>query len=221
MLKYPDGKYSYAYRSGRRDAWLELRPRGGPGIDPNQLGPLQVMQIEDEVEFLLSNLEFIVSPDIAISTYLHHRMILFVLLMFNVFFEMQIAIYTYNNSDAMIEYRSRLDPGMDMRGWTENELRAMLFVGTFVNSAFNALEYSVGFYALFTHKVTNYQIFNTLMLLSIFVRILLTYFNILNVAMLILKMFTYVYSRYTLTLLFRVLIWPNDANGNAEPQIDG
>ena len=28
ILKYPDGTYSYAYKSGSRDAWLEMRPQG-------------------------------------------------------------------------------------------------------------------------------------------------------------------------------------------------
>ena len=162
------------------------------------------MQIEDEVEFLISNLEFIVEPDAALSQYFYHRIILFVLIMFNLFFEMGICVYTYRNSELIVTNLNTI-----YRGWSLSELSDFVMLTTYLNTVFNIIQYSFGFYAIFTHRVTNYQIFNILMLLSIFARVLLTYINILNILMVVLKCFTYVYSRFVLTLLFRVLILPN------------
>lgn len=98
MLKYPDGTYSYAFKSGSRDAWLELRE------DPNQqsLSPYQVMQIEDEIEFMINNLEFILDPDLAIRQYFYHRVVLFILMMINLFFELALTIYIYRNQDILL-----------------------------------------------------------------------------------------------------------------------
>ena len=168
------------------------------------------MQIEDEVEFLLSNLEFIVSPETAISEYLYHRAILFVLIMINLFFEITIGIYTYRNSDILVTYLNQ-----EYRNYTVSQLKDILFLLTYTNFAFNMFQYAFGFFALVSHRVTTYQIFNILMLVSIMLRIFMAYVNILNILMLILKCFTYIYSRYCLTLLFRVLILPNpNANNN-------
>mmetsp|Transcript_3382 Transcript_3382/g.5691 ORF Transcript_3382/g.5691 Transcript_3382/m.5691 type:complete len:135 (-) Transcript_3382:219-623(-) len=61
-----------------------------------------------------------------------------------------------------------------------------------------------------SHKVTNYLVFNVVLMISIFMGILLTYLNVLNILTFILKCFTYVYARYVLSQLYTVLIIPND-----------
>lgn len=49
------------------------------------------------------------------------------------------------------------------------------------------------------------------MIIGIFFRVLMSYVNLLNLLMLVLKCFTYVYCRYVLSLLFGVLILPHPA----------
>lgn len=50
------------------------------------------------------------------------------------------------------------------------------------------------------------------MMISIFIGILLTYINVLNILLFVLKCFTYVYTRYVLSELYTVLIIPSDQN---------
>lgn len=61
MLKLPDGSYSHAYTSGEKDAWLESRDNPNNASNPND--EEQVLHIEDEVDFLLNNFEFILEPE--------------------------------------------------------------------------------------------------------------------------------------------------------------
>ena len=200
MLKYPDGTYSYAFKSGSRDAWLELRE------DPSQslLSPYQVMQIEDEIEFMVNNLEFILDPDLAIRQYLYHRVVLFILMMINLFFELALTIYIYRNQDILLAQLNRI-----YRGYSQEYLKQVLVVTTSINTTFNLAQYAFSFFAILSHRVTNYQMLNIFMIVGIFFRVIMSYVNLLNLLMLVLKCFTYVYCRYVLSLLFGILILPN------------
>jgi hypothetical protein len=68
--------------------------------------------------------------------------------------------------------------------------------------------YSLGVYALFSHKVSTHQWFTYFLLGSILTRIVLAYLNTLNLLVFILKIITYLYARYVLSLLFTVLLVP-------------
>ena len=89
---------------------------------------------------------------------------------------------------------------------------------TIVNALFNSLMYVFGFYTIFTHRVTNYQIFTLLLMISVFFGILLTYLNVLNILMFILKCVTYVFSRYVLSQLYTVLMVPAAQSLQAQQQ---
>lgn len=70
ILKYPDGTMSYAYKSGRQDKWLEFRQNNEAAAWQNGLlSNFQIMQIDDEVDFLVNNMEFIIDPDTAMREY--------------------------------------------------------------------------------------------------------------------------------------------------------
>ena len=208
VLKFPDGNYSYAYKSDSREAWVELRPneRRGRAQNDNGLDAYQIMQIDNEIEFLLSNIEYIVEPDLAIEEYLDQRLVLFVILMMNVFCEVVIGIYLFKNADVLAVYINQISI---TKYYTQHQLETILNVSTFVNICLSVVTYFFGFRAIVTHKATTYQVFNVLLLLSVMVRVLLAYFDMTNIVMLMVQIFTYVYSRYCLMLLFRVLILPN------------
>ena len=75
IFKYPDGSYSYAFKCQNKDGdnWLQLK--GQQGMPPSreeiqqELSTFQVLQIEDEIEFLVNNLEYLVEPEVAIKSY--------------------------------------------------------------------------------------------------------------------------------------------------------
>lgn len=85
----------------------------------------------------------------------------------------------------------------------------------------NSLLYIYGYYTIFSHKVTNYQVFTIMLMISIFFGILLTYLNVLNLLMFIMKCFTYIYTRYVLSQLYTVLIIPRDMPRSSESSENG
>ena len=56
-----------------------------------------VIQIEDEVEFLVSNLDYLIDPDSAINSYQESRKYLYAILFFNIVFELLMTVYIFEN----------------------------------------------------------------------------------------------------------------------------
>ena len=63
---------------------------------------------------------------------------------------------------------------------------------------------------MFSHRIINFKLFNGLMITGMIFRIAMTYLNIMNVLMLILKAVTFIYTRYVMTLLYSVLLIPSN-----------
>ena len=61
-----------------------------------------MLQIDDEVEWLIQNMDFVIDPNVAMSMYFKHRNVLLFMVMLNVFFEMLFAIYMYRNLEMML-----------------------------------------------------------------------------------------------------------------------
>ena len=61
------------------------------------LSSFHVIQIEDEVEFLVHNLDYLVDPDTAINSYQESRKYLYAILFFNIVFEILMTIYIFQN----------------------------------------------------------------------------------------------------------------------------
>lgn len=72
------------------------------------------------------------------------------------------------------------------------------------------MAFSYGFIALYTHKVTRYNTFNSWLLLCIFSKIVISYLNVLNLLVFIMKLVLYLYSRFLLSVLYTVLVIPRD-----------
>ena len=119
VLRYPDGSYSYAFKSDHREGWLEVLPKQAADVlratnnraeDYMQHGSLlsaaferfTVAQIQDEVEYMVRNLEFILDPDTAIQEYLAHRTVLYALITLNLFFELALAFYCSRNLEFLV-----------------------------------------------------------------------------------------------------------------------
>lgn len=61
------------------------------------LSDFQVIQIEDEIEFLVSNLEYLVDPETSIKDYFTSRSILYVVLALNIIFESLLTVFILKN----------------------------------------------------------------------------------------------------------------------------
>ena len=137
--------------------------------------------------------------------YFENRINLFVLIMLNLFFELALSIYIYRNKEFLM-----IKLNQTYRGYTRGELADFIIYGTYLNGTFNLFQYMFGIYAIFSNRVTHYQMFNTLILIGMVFRVTLSWLNIMNLFMVILKIFTYIYSRFTISLLLSVLILPQD-----------
>lgn len=164
-----------------------------------------MLQIEDEIEFIVNNLEYLVDPEIAIKQYFQNRNILYFLLTLNLLFESLLTVYIIKNEFFILKQLNQI-----YRFWHLDEFKSFFEGVTCINAALNSLMYVFGYFTIFSHKVTNYQVFTVLLMISIFFGILLTYLNALNLLMFILKCFTYIYTRYVLSQLYTVLIIPRD-----------
>jgi hypothetical protein len=86
------------------------------------------------------------------------------------------------------------------------------------------LSYTLGFYAIWSHKAGYYNWFNNILLMTVFSKIVISYLNVLNLLVFIMKIVTYLYARFVLSVLHTVLVIPqpaqrnNNNNENAQQQ---
>ena len=70
------------------------------------------------------------------------------------------------------------------------------------------LSFAAGFYAIWSHKAISYDWFNNFLLISILSKVLVSYLNVLNLLVFIMKIITYMYARFVLSVLHTVLVIP-------------
>jgi len=61
-----------------------------------------VQRVQDEVEFVISNFDFALEPGQALQSYLHHRKIVTILLVFNFLYEFCLVFYVLFNRDFIL-----------------------------------------------------------------------------------------------------------------------
>lgn len=131
------------------------------------------MQIEDEIEFLVNNLEYLVEPETAIKQYFSNRRVLYMLILMNLLFETLMTLYIIKNEEFIIKELNQI-----YRFWHLNDFRRFFETVTATSTAINVVLYFYGFYTVYSHRVTNYQLFTVLLMVSVFFGILLTYLNV-------------------------------------------
>ena len=118
IFKYPDGTHSYAYRcqhciggdrKKRGDTWLQVKrqPLQSRADDHGQgnvdhLSMYQVIQIEDEIEFLLNNMEYLMDPERTLNSYYEARIYLTMGLILNLLLEVLVTIYIFKHEDKIL-----------------------------------------------------------------------------------------------------------------------
>ena len=64
------------------------------------------------------------------------------------------------------------------RFWHVKDFQNFFEVVTGTNAVMNILMYTYGFYSIYSHKVTNFQIWLVFLMFTVFTGILLTYINV-------------------------------------------
>lgn len=107
-----------------------------------------MFQIEDELEFLVNNLEYLVEPESAISNYFSSRTTLYVLLFTNIILEVLVTYYAFKHKGFVLEELHRVYRIDDV-----NRLDALVQAVTGVNAALTVLIVLYGLYAVASHRV--------------------------------------------------------------------
>lgn len=77
IFKYPDGSFCYAYKCPegcKKDKWVQIKGRNATQLieashSQDALSNFQVLQIEDEISFIVENMQYLVDPDSVIKNY--------------------------------------------------------------------------------------------------------------------------------------------------------
>jgi len=120
----------------------------------------------------MENLEYLIEPEAAIKEFYKSKNLLFLLLIMNMAFELLICYYFLLNEKEIL---SELD---DIYKFWHFKERKEFYEGlTKCITAVNLIIYTYGLFAVCSLKVTNYQIFLMLLMISIFAGVLMTYLN--------------------------------------------
>lgn len=104
--------------------------------------------------------------------YVHHRRTLIVFLVLSFIFEVLLYNYLFSNMDYIISQLSEI-----YRELTFEKLRSVFQVSNGVDITINIFMYVFGFHAVFSHKVTQYNMFHAVLILAVFSRIVISYLN--------------------------------------------
>ena len=108
----------------------------------------------------------------AMKKYRDHRLYLGIFLCLNMVFEVLLYSYLFKNMDFIISQLSEI-----YRDLTVEKLQRVFIVSNLIDIIVNIFMYGMGFLALKTHKVTVYNSYHWVLMLSIFSRIVISYLN--------------------------------------------
>jgi hypothetical protein len=106
------------------------------------------------------------------KSYMHHRKTMFIFLLLNMTFELLLYYYLFTNKEYMIAQLGEIYKEMSIE-----RLATVFSVCNGIDMIINLFAYSFGFYAVYSHKVTCYNLFNGILVLAVFSRIIISYLN--------------------------------------------
>ena len=121
----------------------------------------------------MDNMEYLVEPDQAIKNYFEVRNYLYFILLLNIIFEGLMTTYIVKNELEILQNLKRI-----YKFWHVRDFQNFFEVITAANASINLVMFLFGFYTVFSHKVTNYQIYLIFLMVTVFTGILLTYINV-------------------------------------------
>jgi hypothetical protein len=125
------------------------------------------------MEFLVSNMEFLVDPENVLKDYFRSRLILLLIIWFNLTCEILLTFWVLKNEESILEHLFHI-----YKFVRQNDFR-IFFEGASVTSlGLNLLLYIYSSYAVYSHSVTKFQTFLILLMISVYGGILLTYVNV-------------------------------------------
>ena len=132
-----------------------------------------VQRVQDEVEFVISNFDFALEPGQALSSYMHHRKIVGILLTMNLVYESCLIFYVLYNRDFILAQLGEI-----YRNSSMDTIQNTFLACYTIDIALSVFAYVYGFSALYTHKVSRYNSFNMWLLMCVLTKIVISYLNV-------------------------------------------
>jgi len=121
----------------------------------------------------------------------------------NVIFDICLYAYLLHNADLIVA--TLADAYRDI---AFEKLYHFFIYGTVIDSLVNLIMYLVARRALLTNRLIQYNHFTWSILGTILSRIVVSYLNITNLVMFIMKIVLYLYARYVVSMLYSILLLP-------------
>lgn len=115
------------------------------------------------------------------------------------FYEICLVLYVMKNRELIIAQMTEI-----YSETTLDSFRDLLFYAFSFDGTLSLAAYFTGFCALMNNKPGMFECFTHLFLATIFTRIVISYISIVNLLVFVLKIITYIYARFQLTLLLAV-----------------
>ena len=160
-------------------------------------------RIASDVEFVIDHFDFALEPGKALESYMQSSRLLTVMLVLNLLYEAGLIFFLVANYDYVLVQIVEL-----YRMVTISRIDTILRVTYTIDIVLCSLSYGAGFYAVWSHRTSAYEWFVRLVLLTAVSKIVMSYLNVLNVMVFIMKVALFLMGRFVLSLLHTVLLVP-------------
>ena len=109
----------------------------------------------------------------ALGSYLHHRKVIITLLSMNLLYELCLFVYVLTNREFILAQLGEI-----YRNSSMSTIENTFFCCYGLDFIASCFAFGYGYAALYSHKVTRYNTFNTWLLLTIFSKIVISYLNV-------------------------------------------
>ena len=125
------------------------------------------------MEFLVSNMEYLVDPDNVVKDYFRARLILLLIIWFNLTCEILLTFWVIKNEDSILEHLLHI-----YKFVRHSDFKNFFEGATITSFGLNLFLYIYSSYAVYSHSVTKFQTFLILLMISVYGGVLLTYVNV-------------------------------------------
>jgi hypothetical protein len=179
------------------------KPKSVPDEDSIERSREAVERIVSDVEFVIENFEFALEPGKALESYLQSRNLLAGLLTLDLIYEAILLVYIVKNYSFVLTQIAEI-----YRLFSLSSIDSVVTLAYSVDFIIGSITFMTGFYALWSHKTLAYEWFIKLVLITVVTKLMMSYLNVLNLLVFIMKMVLFLFSRFVLSVLHTVLIVP-------------
>lgn len=118
-------------------------------------------------------MEFLVDPENVVKDYFRSRVILLIIIWFNLMSEILLTYWVIKNEDEILEHLMHIYKFVG-----HSDFKNFFESATYTSFGLDLILYVYASYAVYSHSVTKFQTFLILLMISVYGGVLLTYVNV-------------------------------------------